>query len=90
MSKIKRQDKQLAVSDKVNRGKDMVSKCTGNPLIASLTTELADFTAANSGLENIMHQVAGAQASLSNLVLLQSTADATWNAKARCCTWGSN
>ena len=52
MSKFKRDPKDLPVIGKVALGIQVIANYTGNTAVGTVTTELADFTAANNGLES--------------------------------------
>ena len=81
MSKIKRDDKQLPVANKVNRGDEVVSGATGNPALTGATpAKLALFTTANTALRTANQDKENAIAQAQSLTTVENAKDGDWNA----------
>lgn len=81
MSKFKRDPKALPVPDKVALGIQVIANYTGNTNVGTVTTELADFTAANGDLE-AKNTAAGnkRQEAIAATTALENS-DADWDGK---------
>ena len=81
MSKLKRDLKTEPIPDKAMRGAQIITACTGNSNIGTVTTELTAFTTANTKLETDYNAAQAAAAHAIQLTTVQNDSDADWNAK---------
>ena len=79
MSKLRRDLKSDTIPNKTTRGTQIITACTGNTNIGTVTAPLAAFTAANDKLIEDAGKVQAAQAEVTRLVGVQDTSDAAWN-----------
>lgn len=80
MSKLKRDLKSDSIPNKTTRGTEIVTACTGNVPLGTLTAELAAFATANNNLKTTAGNLATAQASATSLVDLQVVQEKAWDA----------
>ncbi len=81
MAKIKRDDKQLPVVNKIDRGDKVIGAATGNPALTPATTaKVALFTTANTALRNAHQQKAAADSVAKGLTTVEHAKDDDWNA----------
>ena len=81
MAKIKRDDKNLPVANKVDRGDEVITGATGNSALTPATTaKVALFTTANTALRTAHQQKVAADSTAKGLTTVENSKDAIWNA----------
>ena len=79
MSKIKRDDKQLTVAKKADRGDAISAACSPNPHITAAAAKVAAFKLANDALRAAHLAKKSAEAECRRLTQEETAADRNWN-----------
>jgi hypothetical protein len=81
MSKLKRDLKTDKIPNKITRGTEIVTACTGNAALGDITAELAGFATANGSLGTTAGALATTQALATSQAGQQTTDNGVWDAK---------